>query len=92
MISRGSRPWLVRRRGDGQAEERGMYFLSLRVAHFSKVFQGLSFNFWVPVEDEVGESDSDGEDSLGVSSTAHSSTLLPGDPVVESAQAPTSDT
>ena len=58
----------------------------------SKVFSGLSFNFSVPVKDEVGESDSDGEDGLGVSSTAPSSALLLGDPVVEVAQAPTSDT
>ena len=34
----------------------------------SKVFRGLSFNFPVPAEDEVGESDSDEEDGLGVSS------------------------
>ena len=58
----------------------------------SKVFSGLSFNFSVPVKDEVGESDSDEEDGLGVSSTAPSSALLLGDPVVEVAQAPASDT
>ena len=58
----------------------------------SKVFQGLSFNFLVPTEDEVGESDSDGEDGLGVSSTTPSSALLPSDPVVEAAQASASDT
>ena len=40
----------------------------------------------------MGESDSDKEDGLGVSSTTPSSTLLPGDPVVEAAQAPASDT
>ena len=51
----------------------------------SKVFQGLSFNFSVPTEDEVGESDSDGEDGLGVSSTTPSSALLPSDLVVEAA-------
>ena len=58
----------------------------------SKVFLGLSFNFSVPVEDKVGESDCDGEDGLGVSLTAPSSALLPGDPVVEAAQASASDT
>ena len=51
----------------------------------SKVFPGLSFNFSVPAEDEVGESDSNGEDGLGVSLTAPNSTLLPGDLVVEAA-------
>ena len=69
-----------------------MYFMGLRVARFSKVFPGLSFNFLVLIEDEVGESDSDGKDGLGVCLTAHSSALLPSGPVVESAQAPTSDT
>ena len=58
----------------------------------SKVFPGLSFNFFVPTEDKVGESDSDGEDGLGVSSTAPSSALLLGDPVVKAAQALASDT
>ena len=58
----------------------------------SKVFPGLSFNFPVPTEDEVGESNSDRENRLGVSSTASSSALLPSDPVVEVAQAPASDT
>ena len=58
----------------------------------SKVFSGLSFNFLVPVEDEVGESDSNEEDGLKVSSTVPSSTLLPGDPVVEASQALASDT
>ena len=58
----------------------------------SKVFPGLSLFFPVPVEDEVGESDSDEEDGLRVSSTVLSSTLLPGDPVVEATQAPASDT
>ena len=58
----------------------------------SKVFPGLNFKFLVPVEDEVGESDSDEEDGLGVSSTIPSSALLPGDPMVEAAQAPASDT
>ena len=33
----------------------------------SKVFPGLSFDFHVLVEDEVGESDFDEEDGLGVS-------------------------
>ena len=49
----------------------------------SKVFPGLSFNFLIPVEDEMGESESDGEDDLGVSSTALNSALLPSDPEVE---------
>ena len=57
-----------------------------------KVFPGLSFNFPVPAEDEVGESDSDEEDGLRVSSTVPSSSLLPGDPVVEASQALPSDT
>ena len=58
----------------------------------SKVFSVLNFNFPVPTEDKVGESDSEGEDGLGVSSTAPNSALLPGDPMVETAQAPASDT
>ena len=58
----------------------------------SKVFLSLSFNFPVPAEDEVGESDSGEEDGLRVSSTVPSSSLLPGDPVVEDAQALDSDT
>ena len=49
----------------------------------SKVFPGLSFNFLVPAEDEVGESDFDAENGLGVSSTAPSSALLPGNPEIE---------
>ena len=36
----------------------------------SKVFLGLRFNFPVPVEDEIGESESDEEDDLGVSLAA----------------------
>ena len=59
----------------------------------SKVFPGLSFNFPVPTEDEVGESDSDGEYGIGVSSTAPSIALLPGDPEIEApieADSPTS--
>ena len=47
----------------------------------SKVFPGLSFNFPALVEDEEGESDSDEEDGLGVSSTDPSSALLPVDHV-----------
>ena len=58
----------------------------------SKVFPGLSFNILVPIENEVGEFDSDEEDGLGVSSTVPSSGLIPGNPVVEAAQAPASDT
>ena len=57
-----------------------------------KVFPGLSFNFPVPAEDEIGESESNGEDDLRVSSTAPYSVLLPGDPEAEAAQAPASDT
>ena len=49
----------------------------------SKVFPGLSFNFSVPAEDEVGESDFDGEDGLGVSLTAPSFALVPGDLEIE---------
>ena len=40
----------------------------------------------------MGESDSDEEDGLRVSSTVPSSALFPGDLVVEAAQAPASDT
>ena len=58
----------------------------------SKVFPGLIFDFPVPVEDEMGESEFDGEDDLGVSSAAPSSAFLPGDPVVKAAQPPSSDT
>ena len=58
----------------------------------SKVFPGLSFNFPVPVEDEVGESGSNEEDGLGVSLTVPSSVLLLSDPVVKAVQALASDT
>ena len=58
----------------------------------SKVFPGLSFNFPIPVEDEVGESDFDEEDVLRVSSTVPSSTLLPGYPMGEVAQVPAFNT
>ena len=34
----------------------------------SKVFPGLRFDFPVPIEDEMGELESNGEDDLGVSS------------------------
>ena len=40
----------------------------------------------------MGESKSDGEDDLGVSSAAPSSAFLSGDPVIEGAQTPSSDT
>ena len=40
----------------------------------------------------MGESESDGEDDLAVSLTAPYSTLLPGDPEAEAAQAPAFDT
>ena len=58
----------------------------------SKVFPGLRFNFPVPTEDEMGESESDREDDLGVSLASPSSAFLPGDPVVEAARPPSSDT
>ena len=58
----------------------------------SKVFLGLRFYFPVPIEDEVGESNSDEEDGLGMSSTVPSFAFLAGDPMVEAAQAPASDT
>ena len=59
----------------------------------SKVFPSLSFNFSVPAEDKVGESDFDGEDGLGVSSTAPSSALILVNPEIEAlaeADSPTS--
>ena len=37
--------------------------------HAPKVFPGLRFDFPVPNEDEMGESESDGVDDLGVSTT-----------------------
>ena len=52
----------------------------------SKVFPGLHFDFLVPIEDEMGEFESDREDDLGVSSAAPSSAFLPGDSEVEAAQ------
>ena len=58
----------------------------------SKVFLGLHLDFLVPIEDEMGESESDREDDLGVSLAAPSSTFLPGNPVVEVARPPSSDT
>ena len=58
----------------------------------SKVFPGLSFDIPIPIEDEMGESESDWEDDLGVSSAAPSFAFLPGDPVVKAAQTPSSDT
>ena len=36
----------------------------------SKVFPGLSLEFLIPAEDKMGQSESDGEDDLGVSLTA----------------------
>ena len=57
-----------------------------------KVFPGLHFNFPVPAKDEMGESESDGEDDLRVSLATPSSFFLPSDPVVEAAQPPSSDT
>ena len=58
----------------------------------SKVFPGLRFDSPVLAEDEMGESEFDEEDDLGVSSTAPSSVFLPGNPVVKAAQTPSSDT
>ena len=58
----------------------------------SKVFPSLSFNFLVPNEDKMGESEYDGEDDLGVSLTTPYSALLPGNLEAEVAQAPTSNT
>ena len=57
----------------------------------SKVFPGLHFDFPILVE-EMGESESDGEDDLGVSSTALNFAFLPSDHVVEAAQPLSSDT
>ena len=58
----------------------------------SKVFPGLRFDFPVLAEDEMGEFESEGEDDLGVSSAAPNSAFLPGDPVVEATQTPSSNT
>ena len=59
----------------------------------SKVFPILCFDFPVPVEDEMGESESDGEDDLGVYSAAlNSAAFLPSDPMVEVAHTSSSDT
>ena len=57
----------------------------------SKVFPGLRFDFPVPSEDEIGESESDEEYDIEVSSTAPSSAFLPSDPEVEAARPPPSD-
>ena len=57
----------------------------------SKVFPGLHFDFPIPADDEIRESESDEEDDLGVSSAAPSSAFLPDKPVVEAAQPPSSD-
>ena len=46
----------------------------------SKVFPGLRFDFPIPVEDKMGESEFEGEDDLGVSSATPSSAFLPDDP------------
>ena len=58
----------------------------------SKVFPGLRFNFPIPTEDEMGESESNGEDDLRVTSVASSSAFLSSDPVVEAAQILSSNT
>ena len=57
----------------------------------SKVFLGLSFDFPILVEDEIGESEFDGEDDLRVSLTAPNSAIFPGDLEFEVAQAWASD-
>ena len=57
----------------------------------SKVFPGLRFDFPVPAEDEMVESESDGEDDLGVSSASPSFAFLLGDPEVEVARPPPSN-
>ena len=57
----------------------------------SKVFPGLRFDFPVPVEDKIGESESDREDDLGVSSTTPSSAFLPSDLEFEVVWLPPSD-
>ena len=57
----------------------------------SKVFPGLRFDFPIPVEDEMGESKSDGKDDLGVSLAAPRSAFLPGDPEVEAVRSSPSD-
>ena len=61
----------------------------------TKVFQGLDFNFQVPVEGEAEESYSDDEAELVVFSDTPSSFPLPGDPRIEAsveAVSPTSVT
>ena len=57
----------------------------------SKVFPGLRFDFPIPAEDKMGESESSEKDNLGVSSVASSSVVLPGDPMVEASR-PSSNT
>ena len=57
----------------------------------SKVFLVLCFDFPVPTEDEIGESEFDEEDDLGVSSTVPSFAFLLGDPEVEAARPLPSD-
>ena len=49
----------------------------------SKVFLGLRFDFPVPIEDEMRESESNGEDDLRVSSATPNSAFLLGDPMVK---------
>ena len=58
----------------------------------SKVFPGLSFDFPIPAVDEIEEFESDGENDLGVSSTAPYSALLPSDFEDEAIQTPAFDT
>ena len=61
----------------------------------AKVFQGLDFNFQVPVEGEAEEFNSDDEADLVVFSDTPSSVPLPGDPEIEAsveAGSPTSVT
>ena len=57
-------------------------WLSFRCKVFM-VFPGLRFDFPIPTEDKMEESESDREDDLRVSSAAPNSAFLPGDSVVE---------
>ena len=60
----------------------------VRLLRSSQVYSSI---FPVPVEDEIGESESDGEDDLRVSSATPSSTFLPHAPMVEAARPPSSN-
>ena len=67
-------------------------WLALFSAKASKVFLGLRFDFPAPAEDELRESESNGEDDLRVSSAAPRSAFFVGDPKVQAARPPSSDT